>query len=124
MCSAVTEQEISYYVSGGALPVIGNESYVFAGLVNPIFPKSGDTVTVNIAVQYLDQRMGMTQVPQFALQLGKINGSWENNLIVFAESNKYSDFDTNAENIIYFPKGNHSQDILHINKDNTTVYLE
>ena len=54
----------------------------------------------------------------------EINGSWENNLIVFAESNKYSDFDTNAENIIYFPKGNHSQDILHINKDNTTVYLE
>ena len=28
---AATEQELSYYVSDGVLPVIGNESYVFAG---------------------------------------------------------------------------------------------
>ncbi|MEF2743060.1 MAG: conjugal transfer protein, partial [Agathobaculum butyriciproducens] len=57
---AATEQELSYYVSDGVLPVIGNESYVFAGLMNPVFSKSGDTVTADVAVQYLDQRTGMT----------------------------------------------------------------
>ena len=73
---AATEQELSYYVSGGALPVIGNDSYVFAGEVNPVFTKSGDTVTAHVAVQYLDQRTGMTQVSQFALRLKKIDGNW------------------------------------------------
>lgn len=74
---AATEQELSYYVSGDVLPVIGNDSYVFAGLVNPVFTKNGDTVTANVAVQYLDQRTGMTQVSQFALRLGKVKGNWE-----------------------------------------------
>lgn len=74
---SASEQELSYYVSGGALPVIGNDRYVFAGLVNPVFVKSGDTVTVNVAVQYLDQRTGMTQVSQFVLQLKKADGNWK-----------------------------------------------
>ena len=74
---AATEQELSYYVSGGALPVITNDSYVFAALVNPVYTKSGDTVTANVAVQYLDQRTGMTQVSQFALQLKKEDGNWK-----------------------------------------------
>ena len=74
---AATEQELSYYVSGGALPVITNDSYVFAALVNPVYTKSGDTVTANVAVQYLDQRTGMTQVSQFALQLKKEYGNWK-----------------------------------------------
>ena len=72
-----TEQELSYYVSGGALPVIGNDSYIFAGLVNPVFTRSGDTVTVDVAVQYIDQRTGMTQVSQFALQLRQVDGNWK-----------------------------------------------
>lgn len=74
---AATEQELSYYVSGGALPVIGNDSYVFAGLVNPVYTKDGDTVTAHVAVQYLDQRTGMTQVSQFALQLERVDGNWK-----------------------------------------------
>ncbi|MFR3787673.1 MAG: conjugal transfer protein [Agathobaculum desmolans] len=74
---AATEQELSYYVSGGALPVIGNDSYVFAGVVNPVFTKNGDAVTANVAVQYLDQRTGMTQVSQFALQLRQVDGNWK-----------------------------------------------
>ena len=57
--------------------MIGNESYVFAGLVNPVFTKSGDTVMADVAVQYLDQRTGMTQVSQFALQLKKEDGNWK-----------------------------------------------
>lgn len=74
---AATEQELSYYVSDGALLVIENESYVFAGLVNPVFTKDGDTVTADVTVQYLDQRTGMTQVSQFALQLRQIDGNWK-----------------------------------------------
>ena len=74
---AATEQELSYYVSDGVLPVIGNESYVFAGLMNPVFSKSGDTVTADVAVQYLDQRTGMTQVSQFTLHLRQIEGNWK-----------------------------------------------
>ena len=74
---AATEQELSYYVSGGTLPVIGNDSYVFAGLVNPVFTKNGDAVTANVAVQYLDQRTGMTQVSQFVLQLRQVDGNWK-----------------------------------------------
>ena len=74
---AATEQELSYYVSGGALPVITNDSYVFAALVNPVYTKSGDTVTANVVVQYLDQRTGMTQVSQFGLQLKKEDGNWK-----------------------------------------------
>lgn len=74
---AATEQELSYYVSDGVLPVIGNESYVFAGLMNPVFSKSGDTVTADVAVQYLDQRTGMTQVSQFTLHLRQVEGNWK-----------------------------------------------
>lgn len=74
---AATEQELSYYVSDGMLPVIGNESYVFAGLMNPVFSKSGDTVTADVAVQYLDQRTGMTQVSQFTLHLRQVEGNWK-----------------------------------------------
>ena len=74
---AATEQELSYYVSGGALPVIANDSYVFAELVNPVFTKNGDAVTAHVAVQYLDQRTGMTQVSQFALQLRQVDGNWK-----------------------------------------------
>ena len=74
---SASEQELSYYVSGGALPVIENESYVFAALVNPVYTKQGDTVTANVAVQYLDQQTGMTQVSQFMLKLEKTDGNWK-----------------------------------------------
>lgn len=73
---SASEQELSYYVSGGALPVIENESYVFAALVNPVYTKQGETVTANVAVQYLDQQTGMMQVSQFVLKLKKTDGNW------------------------------------------------
>ena len=34
-------------------------------------------VTANVAVQYLNQRTGMTQISQFALQLQQIDGNWK-----------------------------------------------
>ena len=74
---SASEQELSYYASGGALPVIENDSYVFAALVNPVYTKQGDTVTANVAVQYLDQRTSMTQVSQFVLKLKKVDGNWK-----------------------------------------------
>ena len=73
---SASEQELSYYVSSGALPVIENESYVFAALVNPVYTKQGETVTANVAVQYLDQQTGMMQVSQFVVQLEKTDGNW------------------------------------------------
>lgn len=73
---SASEQELSYYVSSGALPVIENESYVFAALVNPVYTKQGETVTANVAVQYLDQQTGMMQVSQFVLKLKKTDGNW------------------------------------------------
>lgn len=73
---SASEQELSYYVSSGALPVIENDSYVFAGLVNPVYTEDGNTVTANVAVQYLDQQTGVTQVSQFVLKLKKTDGNW------------------------------------------------
>lgn len=74
---SASEQELSYYVNDSALPVIDNENYVFATLVNPVYTKQDDTVTANVAVQYLDQRTGMMQVSQFALKLIKVDGNWK-----------------------------------------------
>lgn len=74
---SASEQELSYYASGGVLPVIENDSYVFAALVNPVYTKQGDSVTANVAVQYLDQQTGMTQVSQFVLQLRQVDGNWK-----------------------------------------------
>lgn len=72
-----TEQELSYYIRGGALPVIENENYMFAELVNPIYTKQGDTVKANIVVKYLDQQTGMTQISQFVLFLKLLDGNWK-----------------------------------------------
>ena len=73
---SASEQELSYYASGGVLPVIENDSYVFAALVNPVYTKQGDSVTANVAVQYLDRQTGMMQVSQFVLQLKKADRNW------------------------------------------------
>lgn len=54
----------------------------------------------------------------------EINGSFYNNLVVFAEAPQYESIDRDAKNVIYFKKGIHTVDILKINKDNTTLYLE
>lgn len=54
----------------------------------------------------------------------EINGSYYNNLMVFAEGYHYEDFDTMAENVMYFGKGIHTIDKLIITKSNTIIYLE
>lgn len=54
----------------------------------------------------------------------EINGDYNNNLIVFAEADKYKNFNPSSENIMYFKKGTHELDLINITDDNTTVYLE
>ncbi len=54
----------------------------------------------------------------------EINGTYYNNLLVFAEAMQYEEFDKYAGNVMYFERGIHTVDILTINKDNTIVYLE
>lgn len=53
----------------------------------------------------------------------EINGSFVNNLMVFADREKYADF-TADENTIVFPRGVHNVDTVTIDKDGTTLYLE
>ncbi len=53
----------------------------------------------------------------------EINGSYKNNLMIFADEEKYADF-TGGENCIVFSKGIHNADTVVIDKDHTTLYLE
>lgn len=54
----------------------------------------------------------------------EINGSYENNLMVFAEEDKYAEFEKNASNVIYFKEGVHKNDIFYIRESNSVVYIE
>lgn len=61
---AAAEQAFSYHAGGGALPVIANDGYVFAGLVNPVFTAGGNTVTADAAVQHLGRQAGTREILQ------------------------------------------------------------
>lgn len=54
----------------------------------------------------------------------EINGSFYHNLAVFAEEDKYADFDKTAENVICFSAGTHEIGNYLIQQDNTLIYLE
>lgn len=70
-----TEKELSYYVNDGVLKTIGKD-YVFSELINPIYNRSGNQVTVSLAVKYLDNQTKATQISQFDLVLEK-DGNWK-----------------------------------------------
>lgn len=70
-----TAKELSYYVNDGVLKPIGKE-YVFSELINPIYNRSGNQVTVSLAVKYLDNQTKATQISQFDLVLEK-DGNWK-----------------------------------------------
>lgn len=53
----------------------------------------------------------------------EINGSFSNNLMVFAEDEARRDFYPQSENMIEFEKGDHDIGTLKIDRDNTTVIL-
>ncbi|OFK57746.1 conjugal transfer protein [Globicatella sp. HMSC072A10] len=74
--SSATAKELSYYVSDGILKPIGKE-YVFQELVNPIYNRKDNLITVSLAVKYLDQQTKATQVSQFDLVLEKNGDNWK-----------------------------------------------
>lgn len=71
-----TMNELSYYVNESVLKPIGKD-YVFAELVNPIYNRKDNQVTVSLSVKYLDQQTKATQVSQFDLVLEKSGNSWK-----------------------------------------------
>ena len=71
-----TMSELSYYVNEGVLKPIGKD-YIFQELVNPIYNRKENQVTVTLAVKYLDQQTKATQVSQFNLTLEKSGGNWK-----------------------------------------------
>lgn len=70
-----TAKELSYYVNDGVLKPIGKD-YVFSELINPVYIRSGNQITVSLAVKYLDNQTKATQISQFDLMLEK-NGNWK-----------------------------------------------
>lgn len=71
-----TQKELSYYVEDGILKPVGKE-YIFQELVNPIYNRRENQVTVSVAVKYLDPQTKATQVSQFSLSLEKNEGNWK-----------------------------------------------
>ena len=71
-----TMSELSYYVNEGVLKPIGKD-YIFQELVNPIYNRKENQVTVSLAVKYLDQQTKATQVSQFDLTLEKNASNWK-----------------------------------------------
>ena len=71
-----TQKELSYYVADKVLKPVGNE-YIFQELVNPIYNRKENQVTVSLAVKYLDPQTKATQVSQFSLTLEKNEGNWK-----------------------------------------------
>ena len=71
-----TQKELSYYVADKVLKPVGKE-YIFQELVNPIYNRNENQVTVSLAVKYLDPQTKATQVSQFSLTLEKNEGNWK-----------------------------------------------
>lgn len=70
-----TTKELSYYVNDSVLKPVGKD-YVFSELINPVYNRSGNQVTVSLAVKYLDNQTKATQISQFDLVLEK-DGNWK-----------------------------------------------
>ena len=71
-----TQKELSYYVADKVLKPVGKE-YIFQELVNPIYNRKENQVTVSLAVKYLDPQTKATQVSQFSLTLEKNEDNWK-----------------------------------------------
>lgn len=71
-----TASELSYYVSDGILKPI-KKDYIFQELVNPIYNRKDNQVTVSLGVRYIDQQTKATQVSQFSLILEKNGVNWK-----------------------------------------------
>ncbi len=63
-------------MNDGILKSIGKD-YIFQELVNPIYNRKDNQVTVSLTVKYLDQQTKATQVSQFDLVLEKVGNNWK-----------------------------------------------
>ena len=70
-----TAKELSYYINDGVLKPI-EKDYVFLELVNPIYNRMENKITVSLAVKYIDQQTKVTQISQFDLILEKYGNNW------------------------------------------------
>lgn len=66
--------ELKYYVKDGTRPIERNLKFV--ELLDPIFKKTKDGLTVSLSVKYLDTDNDMSQVSQYILVLSKQNNNW------------------------------------------------
>ncbi|WP_373180079.1 conjugal transfer protein [Enterococcus durans] len=64
------QEELNYYVSNNALPVI-NKDYIFVELMNPIYLKEDGQIKAILSVKYLDPQTKTTQVSQYKLVIDK-----------------------------------------------------
>ena len=53
------------------------KDYIFQEIVNPIYNRKDNQVTVSLAVKYLDQQTSATQISQFNLTLEKSGSNWK-----------------------------------------------
>lgn len=75
LSGSVLVSAIIYMLSGILKPI--RKDYVFQELVNPIYNRKDNQVTVSLAVKYLDQQTKATQVSQFDLVLEKVGNNWK-----------------------------------------------
>lgn len=54
----------------------------------------------------------------------EINGSYKNNILIFASEKRDENINPNDKKVIYFPKGEHVADVIRIEEDDMTLYLE
>ncbi len=72
-----SNEELDYYVKDNVLEPI-NKELTFFELINPIFTKDGDKLSVSVSVSYLDPVTKMTQINQYQLHLkNNANHNWE-----------------------------------------------
>lgn len=106
---------ILFKLDGPAQLEISSEIPIQEAVIRPLH--------ANIPFQLEDGKIfiALDKPQKFSLE---INGTFYHNLAVFAEADQYRDFDTTAENVIYFPAGTHEIGNYRIQKDHTTIYLD
>lgn len=66
--------ELKYYVEDGTPPIERNLKFV--ELLDPVFKKNKNGLTVTVSVKYLDTDNNMSQVSQYTLTLSKQSNNW------------------------------------------------
>ena len=54
----------------------------------------------------------------------EINGSITDNILIFANEKREENIDIGDKKVVYFPKGEHMADVINLEGDNLTLYME